>query len=106
MNLSLRFEFLSVNQIVYFWNSLDVALIIGTTFLKPDFYLKFTELFKMRQLKGKVNENRKQKKERREENLQMQKQAMSIGLPIIGVIFLFIVVYVYIKSRPQIRIEV
>ncbi|XP_065360251.1 single-pass membrane and coiled-coil domain-containing protein 4 homolog [Calliphora vicina] len=56
----------------------------------------------MRQLKGKVKENRKQRKERKLENVEIQNQMKTVVLPIMGVLALIIVAFVYVKTRPSV----
>lgn len=55
----------------------------------------------MRQLKGKVKENRKEKRERKMENKRNHDNVLKICLPVFGVIIAIIVAYVYVSTRPK-----
>lgn len=55
----------------------------------------------MRQLKGKVKENRKEKRERKMENKRNHENALKICLPVFGVIIAIIVAYIYVSTRPK-----
>ena len=55
----------------------------------------------MRQLKGKVKENKKQKKERKEDFVKQRDRVFTVVLPTLMVIFAIIVAYVFLNSRPK-----
>ena len=55
----------------------------------------------MRQLKGKVKENKKQKKERREDFVKQRDRVFTVVLPTLAVIAALIVAYVFLHSRPK-----
>lgn len=55
----------------------------------------------MRQLKGKVKENKKQKKERKDDFVKQRERVFTVVLPTLAVIAALIIAYVFLNSRPM-----
>lgn len=55
----------------------------------------------MRQLKGKVKENKKEKRERKKENIESKKMALTFAIPALVVIAMIVGLIVYAGTRPK-----
>lgn len=77
--------------------SFSISLSLNAILLPTNYSLPLA----MRQLKGKVKENRKEKRERKMENKRNHDNVLKICLPVFGVIIAIIVAYVYVSTRPK-----